>query len=65
MRRRHGAIVGTTSLGEGLDIENIRIVLHVNLPWSVRSYAQETGRAGRDGLASRAILVINRTSFSK
>lgn len=52
-------IVGTTSIGSGLDISNIRAIIHVNRPYSLREYAQETGRAGRDGQKSEAILLLS------
>jgi len=47
----------TNALGLGVDAPTIRAVVHVGMVRKMRHYAQESGRAGRDGLASEAIIM--------
>lgn len=55
---RKRVVVATSALGMGVDIPDVRCVVHVDWPFSMLDYAQESGRAGRDGLRSEAILIV-------
>lgn len=56
--------IATKDCGIGINKENVRFVIHLNYPDSIERYYQETGRAGRDGNFSEAILLFNKQDFT-
>ena len=53
-------VCATIAFGMGGNCADIHHVIHLGPPDGLESYVQETGRAGRDGLQSKAILLVNR-----
>ncbi|KAM0079585.1 hypothetical protein ACKRZS_008275, partial [Fusarium odoratissimum] len=50
-------IVATNALGLGIDIPDIRLIVHLEMPRRIGDYGQQSGRAGRDGLPSQALVL--------
>ena len=56
-------IVATNAFGMGIDKDNVKVVIHLDLPNSIENYIQEAGRAGRNGKKAFSAVLVNKNDI--
>jgi ATP-dependent DNA helicase RecQ len=64
MSEERPIIVATNAFGMGIDKPNVRVVVHMDLPYSIENYIQEAGRGGRDGNKAFSVVLQNENDIS-
>lgn len=63
MAGNNNLILATNAFGMGVDKDNIRLVIHAEIPGSLESYYQEIGRSGRDGKPAECLLLYDQSDL--
>jgi len=64
MSEERPIIVATNAFGMGIDKPNVRVVVHMDLPYSIENYIQEAGRGGRDGNKAFSVVLQNENDIA-
>ena len=65
MSEQAQVIVATNAFGMGIDKDNVKTVIHTQLPENLENYYQESGRAGRNGEKSFSVLLFNNSDANQ
>ncbi|KAE8217712.1 hypothetical protein CF319_g8261 [Tilletia indica] len=63
LKKTTSILVGTSAAGTGIHRDDLRAVIHVGLPWQKVDFAQQSGRAGRDGLRAISSILTHTTEI--
>ena len=63
MSQHAQVIVATNAFGMGIDKDNVKTVIHTQLPENIENYYQESGRAGRNGEKAFSVLLYNNSDM--
>lgn len=58
-------LVATGALGTGVDVKDVRLVIHAGEPWGITEFEQESGRAGRDGGDCECVIVMTPGNYAR
>jgi ATP-dependent DNA helicase RecQ len=65
MSQKAQVIVATNAFGMGIDKDNVKTVIHTQLPENLENYYQESGRAGRNGEKAFSVLLFNNSDANQ
>jgi len=63
MLEKQRVMVATNAFGMGIDKDNVKVVIHIDVPNSVENYIQEAGRAGRNGKKAFSVILYNNATI--
>ncbi|MEE9350412.1 MAG: RecQ family ATP-dependent DNA helicase [Flavobacteriaceae bacterium] len=63
MTQKTNTMVATNAFGMGIDKDNVKVVIHIDIPFSIENYIQEAGRAGRNGKKSFSVILYNNATL--
>ena len=64
MEEKTPIMVATNAFGMGIDKDNVELIVHIDLPFSLENYMQEAGRAGRNGNEASSIMFANKHNIN-
>ncbi len=63
MTEQVNIMVATNAFGMGIDKDNVKVVIHIEIPNSLENYVQEAGRAGRNGKKAFSVILYNQSTI--